>query len=689
MFARLLPAILSQLLLFGVGAPLFAQPIAINRCKADSLRILPPVGRIKAHNSVTLVPIENRFRFHLAWERLLEESCHKSAPSPIVEGQDSVARWVYFWDFGDGTFSRDSAPEHVFPAGTYHVKAVLKPIYSDDDDPVGRMVDTTIVVSEEDTPNYPNIIPANSKIALNANWPASRPEGYLTFALTYPKIRQTGEPGRTISLAIPDAEFELVDVQTGPAPTSESPTTWSYNEKTYNVYDWRIEQPENTHVPSAENSIFVQLRVRGTVADLLPDTASSMTTTIVAMIKIDEPNSSAKGNVLGTTKFKQDKTGTSLEDDGVANTSLAGGVDDITFHTIALNWASDPNYMTVTPEIVEPGTKNALLTYKIGFYNGGTATADTIRVDAHLEPALLHLPAFSELGHKGVTFPPPTSGLQDGDHVIRWATNYAHLPSLHQSQTLGFDSLYCFGDINFTLQTKPNLILKAGDTIHALAHIRMERSEVTTNAAVVRVKHLYLKHPCVFGLKFQYNLPREADDLSHRNGFNVALTVRKPLGKISNPENRYTFAARIPKAAFPMFWWQAELGYGQTNLQQPEVDSFRLGHLDLTPFLLRFIAKKPDLRLGSTGVKRGWGLSAGYTASFLLHGQVNGAAIDWGNYNFGERLDHAFSASLDVLNLIGQPGLSFGFGWRWRNTAITGERQWYQHPFVYAHYTFK
>lgn len=665
----------------------FAQPITITRCTPEAA-ILPPLGREQLSQTNASALSANRYRFHIAWDRNDGASCHKSTPNPIVAGQDSLARWVYFWDFGDGTFSRDSAPEHIFPAGTYHVKAVLKPIYSDDDDPVGRMVDTTIVVSQDDTPNYTGIIPGDSIIALNANWPASRPEGYLTFALTYPKIRQQGMPGRTIHFAFPKAVFEFVDVQTGPQPTT-GPSEFSYNDQTYLRYAWRIEQPENTSVPNEENSIFVQLRVRGTVADLLPDTFSSMISTVLAMIKIDEQQSSTSGNIVGATKMKQDKTGTFLEDDGVGNPILSGGVDQIASQIIALNWASDPNYMAVFPEILEPGTKNAQLTYQIGYYNGGSATADTLRVQAHFAPALLQPSAFSVLGYHRVTFPPPASGPNGSDHLIRWTTDTARLPALKQAQQLGFDSLYCFGDINFSMPTKLNQTLQAGDSIRAFAHIRMERSEVTTNIATVRVKHLYLKYPCVFGLKVQYNLPGDGDLLNHRSGFQAALTIHKPLGKIPNPENRYTFAARIPKSVLPMFWWQAELGYGQTQLTYREVQDYRLGHLDLTPFMLRFIAKKPDLRIGSTGVKRGWGLSAGYTASFLLHGKVNDAAIEWSNYEAGDRLDHAFSASLDLMNLLGRPGLSFGFGWRWRSTAITGERTWYQHPFVYTHYTFK
>ena len=123
-------------------------------------------------------------------------------------------------------------------------------------------------------------------------------------------------------------------------------------------------------------------------------------------------------------------------------------------------------------------------------------------------------------------------------------------------------------------------------------------------------------------------------------------------------------------------------------MKHPELDSFSLGHLDLTPLMLRFIAKKPHFKFGSKNIHRGWGLSAGYTSSFLLHGKRNGVSMDLGSLSFGDRIDHAFSASLDLFNLVGQPGLSFGFGWRWRNSAITGQRDWYDHPFVYAHYTF-
>ncbi|MBK9336531.1 MAG: hypothetical protein IPM98_08045 [Lewinellaceae bacterium] len=104
---------------------------------------------------------------------------------------------------------------------------------------------------------------------------------------------------------------------------------------------------------------------------------------------------------------------------------------------------------------------------------------------------------------------------------------------------------------------------------------------------------------------------------------------------------------------------------------------------------MRFIARKPPLRIGNTAVQRGWGFSAGYTTSYLVSSRRNGAddtAFD--NLSFGGRLDHSLSLSADFLNLVGHPGLSFGAGWRWRNSQITGAREWRQNAFVYLHYTF-
>ncbi len=631
----------------------------------------------------------NRYRFHLDWERIAGESCHQNPPSPIVEGQDSLARWIYFWDFGDGTFSRDSAPEHTFRRGSYTTKTALKPIYSDDHDPVGFAAQSISVSGTTEIPSYPPILPAGANVALNVNWPASRPGGYLVFALTYPKITEAGQPARTVYLAFPENEFLLDTMQSGPAPMLESERL-EWDGKQHKVYSWRFEQPDATPTPNAENSLFVHLKVRQEVADFFPTDTSSILTHVLAMIRVDESTPSGNSNILGAEKWGgKAGGGTSGQGSGVPNTSPWSGVE-MTSRTIALNWASDPNYIEVRPRYLPAGTKDATLTYTIGFYNGGSATADTLRINAHIERAHLNptMPAVLS-SQRPNSWPMLTTDAVGADHVLRWAHNDANLPSLGQAQAVGFNTANCFGELRFQLTTQTGYTFKVGDSISAIAHLRMERSYVSTNADVLRVRSRCLPSPRFWGLKVYYPLPYTSAPWEHRSGYQIALTVRKPLGKVCGLGDDAVFARSLPKERFPLLWWQGEVGYGQTSLIYGEQQDFRVGHADITPILLRFIARRPQWRVGATYFPRSIGLSAGYTASVLLHGQKNGNVISWSGSPVVDRIDHSLFVSLDLLNLIGRPGLSFGVGWRWRNTALaTTAGEWYQHPFTYAHYTF-
>lgn len=669
-----------------------SRPLSAQECTPETMTS-PPVDETAMPKNAT-ESFENKFRFNLAWGKVSDTCRHNNPPLPLVEEQEKPAQWVYFWNFGDGTFSRDSTPEHAFPVGTYVVKAALKPIYSDDHDPLGYMVDTIVVNATDAALSYPARIPQDSSIALNVNWAASRPGGRLIFALTYKKIREQGEAPRTVYLMFPSNEFEFVGMQSGPAPSSSFPE--SFDGTPHRVYAWDFEAVDNANDATDENSVFVELKVREGVADLLPDTVPELLTSVKAMYKLHPTQKAGQVNLLGVANADKTSTGAYVGDSGVENSNFIDGLDELTYLPISLNWASDPNAMSVYPAVLEPGATEAQLNYRIDFFNGGTATADTLHIDATVDNNQLNTGSLTTVA----TFPSPLAQSFQSENTLRWASNNANLLSLGQAQDVGFPDEHAFGFVNFTLKTKPGLVFKEGDRILAQAHIQMEKSEVTTNQAIVRVQGLKMPVPCMFGLKVYYNF-RFDDESFHRSGYNLALTARKALGKMPNPQNRYFFDSRIPKSVFPMFWWQAELGYGQTKLRNPEVDSVRLGHLDLTPVLLRFIAKKPELRFGNIGVKRGWGLSAGYTGSFLLHGkQLNGNKLDLSAWSFGERLDHAFSISLDLLNLIGRPGISCGFGWRWRNSAVTQQyglpgtpgaasgRAWYNHPFVYAHYTF-
>ena len=693
MFKKQLLAVLTLLLISCVLSSLFAQAVQIQRC-ADSTRILPPVDAQEMPKSGTDT-FANKLKFQLGWDKLAPGSCHHNPPNPIVSEQVSLARWVYFWNFGDGTFSRDSAPVHTFPEGTYVVQAAVKPIYSDDDDPLGFVVDTIVVgPGKADAPMaYEDSIKAGKSLALHVNWASSRPQGRLLFALSYPKFKLAGDAPRNLYLVYPDNMFRFRQVQSGAQPNSNY--TEMFNGIQHRVYEWRINAVENVNVPHDENSVIVELEVDSLVANLLPDTSSQASATVMAMIRMENPKSDQKEDILGSSSAKAgtpnddvifNTTGFQGGDVGVGTPFFDGGFTDMSSQLITLNWASDPNGISVEPQVLEPGTVSAPLKYEIQFYNGGTATAWNIAAEVVLDPLLQN---------NGVGSPITLSQYPAGfdfstllETTARWQDTSAGLPSIGDSYKLGFSQEHAFGHIQYQVSTKANRVLNAGEKIRATAHIDMENSSVVTNEALVRVEHLSIRYPCVFGFKAYYNF-NVGNNAFHRSGFNAALTMRKALCKMPNPQNRYFFQSRIPKSELPAFWWQAELGYGQSKLQRTEADSLQLGFLDLTPVMLRFIAKKPDLRVGNLVFKRGWGLSAGYTSSFLLHGKGNGGqSINLSNWSFGDRLDHSFSASLDLLNLVGQPGLSVGMGWRWRNSAVTGQREWYNHPFVYAHYSF-
>jgi len=638
---------------------LSAQPYTINTC-TDSLRIWPPIVAEQIGGSLS-----NQYRFHVDWSRVAGISCHRNPPSPIVEGQDSLARWIYFWDFGDGTFSRDSAPEHAFLPGTYDVKVALKPTYSDDDDPIGFATQTTVVAGDFIPPSYPSLL-NGTNVALQANWSASRPGGFVVAALTYPKITATGQPGRTVYLAFPENEFSLDTLQSAPIPNLESEQL-EWNGKQHRVYSWRFTDPDTRPTPNPENTLFVHLKVKEEVADFFPADTSSILTHILALIKIDRQASPNEGKEKGGG--------------GVPNPSPWSGVEMVS-RPVSLNWASDPNYIEVSPRYLPPGVKEQLLTYTIGFYNGGSATADTLRVNAHIQRAHIHPTMLSVLLSRPA-FAAPTTAAVGADHVIRWAHDDANLPSLGQAQHLGFDSSNCFGEVKFQIQTRPGYVFQEGDSIGAVAHLRMERSFVSTNTEVLRVRSRCLSPKPSWGIKVQYHLPHAFRQWQHESGYHLALTLRRPLGKICGLGDGDIFARYLPKDAFPLFWWQGEIGYGQTRVTYDEARAFNVGHADLTPLSLRYIARMPRL---SPGLPRSIGLSAGYTASFLLHGEESGSKLQWNNLS--DRIDHSLSVSLDLLNLIGRPGLAVGTGWRWRNTALGGSRQWYENAFTYVHYTF-
>jgi len=692
LFASLLP--------FSVEAQPWSEPnpAEIPEIKIDTL----------VFNTATGEKYGNYFRFSLKWPQSTSVvDTLRNPPSPINEEQDSMARWVYFWKFGDNTYSADTSPIHAFAYNTgpgattreYDVEVSLKPIYSDDYDPFKKKKKKKVGIPPKQdlfssTPamqniNYTMINDQGAAIELQANWRATRPGKGLTMAITYRALVEGPVSGVVGFLCAADI-VAVVDTSIKGAPGAGEEEAVGVGEQTsypLRGFKWQFNGLTRS---MGERTIFLDIEVSADAARLITDT-SSVQRPVYAFIAYNDPQS---GNPSKPFSFT-DLFGTAKSPDsdpGVALSSEEYNFTQGLTEMMAINWAADPNYILVSPEYLEPGTVDQTLTYSVHFQNDGASSATKLDVHIAKDP-LLYGAGINPVDVNSVPLCLKFTGV---DSIIRWATppppnptpitwpGACKLNGAGDAVALGFSTDSTWGAVHYDIRTDRFRALQIGDTIRAYGTVYMDNRGEATPVAVVPVGIPAFCYPGILGLKYTQHFANEAV----RSGWGLGLTLRYALGKVQNPNFEAHSLRRIRKNNFPLFWWQGELGYGQTSLQTG-ADDLRVCHLDLTPITLRFIAKKPALPLGGLVVQRGWGLSAGYTASYLLASRRNGAddtAFD--QFGFGDRLDHSISVSADFLNLIGRPGISIGAGWRWRNSGITGTREWYQNAFVYLHYTF-
>jgi len=629
-------------------------------------------------------------------------------PNALAPGQTQPPRWIYFWKFGDDTYSSDSMPRHAFPdlsslTDTFEVEVSLKPIYSDDHDPFKKKKKKQLVTPRIgspnptdppgtptyvfQTPNHAMIQDPDSAIQLEANWRSTHPNGVLTLAITVKPLSQSPVSGRIGLLhAANMLQVETVEGAFGEGDNLSLQADYQSLEDLRGL-TWRF---ENLSAGSGERTIFVDVRAPENMAQLIDDT-SSIQFPVYAFIGYDDPQGGNAPDKKKSSLFSR-LFGASTKGEGGDGTSTPYADSYNFFQEISeqmtVNWASDPNYIHVEPAVLSPGTSNQLLKYSVHFQNDGSGLARNVAVRVLPDPLLsgasaiqnpdssnvplclkLKLPVVDSLRWDTVTTPPMSD---------------CKLNGLGDAVALGFSTDFTWGRVHYDINTLPAYVLQPGDTIRAQGKVFMDGHGKRTPVRNVPVRIPAFCYPGMLGLKYSQHVANDAV----RSGWGLGLTLRYALGKVQNPNFEAHTLRRIRKQNFPLFWWQGELGYGQTSLR-PGTDSLRLCHLDVTPVMLRFIAKKPPLRFGNLSFERGWGISAGYTASYLLASRRNGADdIAFDQFGFGDRLDHSISVSADFLNLIGRPGISVGAGWRWRNSQITGAREWYQNAFVYLHYTF-
>lgn len=662
-----------------------------------------------AFNTATGEKYGNYFRFSLKWpqDTSVVDTLH-NPPDPINEEQDSLARWVYFWKFGDNTYSADTSPIHAFAYNTgtgatmreYDVEVSLKPIYSDDHDPFKKKRKKKVGIPpkqdiQSSTPpmqniNYNMITEQGAAIELQANWRATRPGKGLTMAITYRALVEGPVSGVVGFLCADDIVSIVEGVEGAPGDGRGEEMTVGPNEQTsypLRGFKWHF---SNLTPSMGERTIFLDVEVSGNAGQLINDT-SSVQRPVYAFIAYNDPKSGnpskplSLGDLFGTSKSADNDQGVATSSE---NYNFTQGVREM----MTINWAADPNYILVSPEYLEPGTVDQTLEYSVHFQNDGASSATKLDVHIAKDP-LLYGAGINPVDTKSV---PLCLKFATVDSIIKWATppppkpmtptwpGTCKLNGAGDAVALGFSTNATWGEVHYDIRTDRFRPLQIGDTIRAYGTVYMNNRGEATPVTVVPVGIPAFCYPGILGLKYTQHFANDAI----RSGWGLGLSLRYGLGKVQNPNFEAHSLRRIRKNNFPLFWWQGELGYGQTSLQLG-ADDLRLCHLDLSPLTLRFIAKKPALPLGGLVVQRGWGISAGYTASYLLASRRNGADdIAFDQFGFGDRLDHSISLSADFLNLIGRPGISIGAGWRWRNSGITGTREWYQNAFVYLHYTF-
>ncbi|MEQ1744204.1 MAG: hypothetical protein ABMA02_02180 [Saprospiraceae bacterium] len=532
----------------------------------------------------------------------------------------------------------------------------------------------------------------NMNIELEANWRATRPGKGLTMAITYRPRTQSPVSG-VIGFLHADTMMVILDSIWGELGEGEEVTLEAGYQSlgALRGRQWRF---NDLSFGSGERTIFFDVEVPDTLKSQITDSTSVMCP-VLAYIAYNDPDGGNMPPEEGTkeTALTRLVGGSSSPSGGGA--SVATPFDDsYNFYqeiaeATSINWAADPNYILVEPAILSPGTSDQLLKYSVHFQNNGSASALNVKVRIGTDPLLAGVTAINNPDSSNV---PLCLKLAPGSDSLRWDTGHVDvdppppckLNALGDAKALGFSTDETWGKVYYTIQTERGRILRVGDTIRAGGIVYMDRDSLRTPVAIVPVGIPSFCYPGILGLKYTQHFANEAI----RSGWGLGLTLRYGLGKVQNPNFEAHTKRRISKQNFPLFWWQGELGYGETSIQ-PGADSLRVCHLDITPVNIRYIAKGRPIKIGNTYFQRGWGISAGYTASYLLAAQHNGTdhpSLD--QFGFGQRLDHSIAVSADFLNLIGRPGISFGAGWRWRNSNITGTREWYQNAFVYLHYTF-
>ncbi len=621
--------------------------------------------------TIDTIPLgNNRYRFEVSFPDGSNPLAYQDPPEALsdetiefldISLDNTVPQWIYFWEFGDGTFSQDPSPVHQYrEAGQYEVRARLVPAYSRQNAPSilnGRGDTMKIQENALSAPVFSPFPPGerNRRVLVTPNWQAAKTQDTLTAALSFRATPGNYNKSGELKFKLPRNGLKPVGL-----PRINRPGVIYKGQSTEQdslVLTFEFE-PLDTQ---EEKTVFIDFTIE-------PTFTSSDTETFDAIGKVifdGEISNSSTQNLLtfGTgliieNKNKEGQNLPSIENGGVeTNSNIGINADKRQFQ---VNTARDPNSIVVTPQVLAPGRATHQLNYTINFENLGQAGVNTVKLRSFLDPQQEE----STLQMSGFVIDPvlPLSGpaFPDGQNEPVWTFTNPTGPVVDPGET---------GFLKYRIHTEEKSF-RVGEKISAQALIIFGADDtLKTSRIFTRVIDDRISLPWYLGVKFGYN--SQFYDFSNGltdGGFHAGITFRKALGKVAS---NFKSRSRIPVSALPAFWYQGEIMYNSYEIvdttNRENVFDYQL--IEVVPISLRYF---PNLNFG--GVRKGFlGISAGYKIAYLLEASAFNQQFGLSSLDFFDRIEHTLFADITLLNNLGVPGLSIGYRMNWRLNTIIDE----------------
>lgn len=618
--------------------------------------------------TIDTIPLgNNRYRFEIKFPDGSNPLAYQDPPEALSDetieflgiNLDNVEpQWIYFWEFGDGTFSQDPAPVHQYSeAGQYEVRARLVPAYSRQNAPAilnGRG-DTMKIQGNAIATPPPSLFPPgerNRRVVVTPNWQAAKTQDTLTMALSFRATPGNFNKAGEVKFKLPRSGVRPVGAprinqagvfyegqkteQDSLVLTFTFDPLDTFEEKTVFI-DFTIE-PTFTTRDTETFDVIGKVLFDGELPKALPQSLLSIATGVY-----NEENRDKQNNLP------------SIENGGVElNSAIGINADKV---QIQVNTARDPNSIVVTPQLLPPGKATHQLNYTINFENLGKAGVNMVKLRSFLDAQQDEL----TLQRSGFIIDPvlPLSGpaFPDGQNQPVWTFTNPTGPVVDPGET---------GFLKYRINTEERRF-RIGDKISAQALIIFGADDtLKTSRIFTQVVDNRIRLPWYLGLKFGYN--SQFSDFSEglsAGGFHAGITFRKALGKVAT---NFRDNARIPTTALPGLWYQGEIMYNNYKILDTASTRalFEYEAIEIVPLSLRYF---PNLDLGL--IKKGFlGISGGYKASYLLGATAFNQQQSLSGIDFFDRIEHTLFADVTVLNNLGIPGLSIGYRINWRLNAV-------------------